>query len=79
MCIGEIPYVEQQMTDAAQTIWKAFCGELTQEPTDDMREALATAIREVANELQYYNTSEGEDMILDAYKLYELSDELEGK
>ena len=77
MCIGEIPYVEQQMTDAAQTIWKAFCGELTQEPTDDMREALATAIREVANELQYYNTSEGEDMILDAYKLYELSDELE--
>ena len=79
MCIGEIPYVEQQMTDSAQTIWKAFCGELTQEPTDDMREALATAIREVANELQYYNTSEGEDMILDAYKLYELSDELEGK
>ena len=79
MCIGEIPYVEQQMTDAAQTIWKAFCGELTQEPTDDMREALATAIREVANELQYYNTSEGVDMILDAYKLYELSDELEGK
>jgi hypothetical protein len=77
MCIGEIPYVEQQMTDAAQTIWKAFCGELTQEPTDDMREALATAIREVANELQYYNTSEGEDMILDAYKLYELADELE--
>ena len=79
MCIGEIPYVEQQMTDAAQTIWKAFCGELTQEPTDDMREALATAIREVANELQYYNTSEGDDIILDAYKLYELSDELEGK
>ena len=65
------------MTDRAQQIWKVFCGELTQEPTDDMREALATAIREVANELQYYNTSEGVDMILDAYKLYELADELE--
>ena len=65
------------MTDTAQKIWEVFCGELTQEPTDDMREALATAIREIANELQYYNTSEGEDMILDAYKLYELSDELE--
>lgn len=64
-------------TERAQTIWKAFCGELTQEPTDDMREALVTAIREVANELQYYNTSEGVDMIVDAYKLYELSDELE--
>ena len=42
-----------------------------------MRKALATSIREVANELQYYNTSEGEDMILDAYKLYELAEELE--
>ena len=64
-------------TDKAQQIWKVFCNELTQKPTDDMREALATAIREVANELQYYNTSEGVDMILDAYKLYELADELE--
>jgi hypothetical protein len=65
------------MTDTAQKIWEAFCGELTQPKTDDMREALATSLREVANELQYYNTSEGEDMILDAYKLYELADELE--
>ena len=65
------------MTDTSQQIWKVFCGELIQEPTDDMREALATVIREVANELQYYNTSEGEDMILDAYKLYELAEELE--
>ena len=63
--------------ETAQQIWKVFCEELTQEPTDDMREALATSLREVANELQYYNTSEGVDMILDAYKLYELADELE--
>jgi hypothetical protein len=46
-------------TDKAQQIWKVFCNELTQEPTDDMREALSTSLREVANELQYYNTSEG--------------------
>ena len=65
------------MTDRAQQIWKVFCAELTQEPTDDLREGLATTIREIVNELQYYNTSEGEDMILDAYKLYELADELE--
>jgi hypothetical protein len=65
------------MTNTAQKIWEAFCGELTQPETDDMREALVTSLREVANELQYYNTSEGEDMILDAYKLYELADELE--
>ena len=31
------------MTYRAEQIWEAFCGELTQEPTDDMREALATA------------------------------------
>ena len=39
------------MTERAQKIWEAFCGELTQEPTDDMREALATAINEVAERL----------------------------
>tara|TARA_R110000868_G_scaffold4750_1_gene29370 strand:+ start:47 stop:490 length:444 start_codon:yes stop_codon:yes gene_type:complete len=73
----QYPVRGRRMTDTAQKIWKVFCEELTQEPTDDMREALATSIREVANELQYYNTSEGVDMILDAYKLYELADELE--
>jgi hypothetical protein len=36
-------------TDKAQQIWKVFCNELTQEPTDDMREALSTSLREVIN------------------------------
>ena len=66
-----------ETSNTTQKIWKAFVDELTQEPTDDMRKALATSIREVANELQYYNTREVEDMILDAYKLYELAEELE--
>ena len=37
------------MTDRerAQKIWEAFCGELTQPATDDMKEALATAIKEL--------------------------------
>ena len=35
----------------AEQVWEAFCGELTQEPTDDRREALATAIRIVADRL----------------------------
>ena len=65
------------MTEKAQKIWRAFVNELTQEPTDDMREALATAIREVSNELQYYNFREGKDMILDSRNLYDLADELE--
>ena len=36
-------------TDKAQKIWKVFCDELTQPETDDMREALATSLREVIN------------------------------
>jgi hypothetical protein len=35
----------------AEQIWKAFCGELTQDGTEDMRQALATAIRIVADRL----------------------------
>ena len=64
------------MTDAAYKVWEAFKGELIVEPTDDMKEALATAIREVANQYQYYQCckDEGvEDMVVDAQKLYELS------
>ena len=39
------------MTERADQIWKAFCGELISEPTPDMIEALATAIRECADRL----------------------------
>lgn len=65
------------MTERAQKIWDAFCKELTREPTDDMKEALATSIREIANEFQYYNYWGGVDMVLDARDLYDLADELE--
>jgi len=64
------------MTDTAYQIWEAFKAELTQPATDDMKEALATAIREIANQYQYYQCckDEGvEDMVVDAQKLYELS------
>jgi hypothetical protein len=37
------------MTKTSQQIWETFCGELIVEPTDDMKEALATALREVVN------------------------------
>lgn len=36
-------------TERAQKIWEAFKNELTQPATDDMREALTTAIGEVVN------------------------------
>ena len=39
------------MTYRAEQIWQAFKGELTSPPTEDMREALVTAIRIVADRL----------------------------
>lgn len=41
------------MTNAAQKVWKAFKAELTQPATDDIKEALATSIREIANQCAY--------------------------
>ena len=68
------------MTNTASQIWETFKAELIVEPTDDMKEALATAIREIANQYQYYQCckDEGvEDMVVDAQKLYELSYDVE--
>ena len=41
------------MTNAAYKVWEAFKAELTQPATDDMKEALATAIRELVNQCAY--------------------------
>jgi len=68
------------MTNTAYKVWEAFKAELTQPATDDMKEALASSIREIANQYQYYQCckDEGvEDMVVDAQKLYELSYDVE--
>lgn len=39
--------------------------------------AIANALREASNQLQYQNFGEGVDMIVDAHSLYEVADELE--
>jgi hypothetical protein len=39
------------MTIRAEEIWNTFCEELTQEGTEDMRQALSYAIRVVAERL----------------------------
>jgi hypothetical protein len=39
------------MTYRAEEIWGSFKGELIVEPTEDQRQALSTAIREVADRL----------------------------
>jgi hypothetical protein len=43
--------VEAPKSIRAEEIWKAFCGELIIQPTEDQRQALSTAIREVADRL----------------------------
>ena len=43
------------------------------------REALAATLRELVNQLQYYNCLEGEDMLLDARAILDVAEELEGK
>ena len=62
------------MTEQAQKIWEAFCGELIQEPTDDMREALATAIRAVVEPFHWTWNAE-----MCHKHLVTIANELEGK
>jgi hypothetical protein len=40
---------------------------------------IISILREVVNQLQYYNCLEGEDMLLDARAILDVADELEGK
>ena len=40
-------------------------------------EGIVALLREVVNQLQYYNFGEGEDMILDARAILDIADELE--
>jgi hypothetical protein len=66
------------MTEQAQLVWDEFCGGLKQEPTDDMKEALATAITEIMIQLtQYPNRQDSYYSIIDVKELAKLRDELE--
>lgn len=76
------------METKAQKIWntyiegysEALCTPVENFDTTmdkDSRKIIADVIREIVNQLQYYNPGEGVDMIVDAQALYELSDELE--
>ena len=62
----------------AHQIWEVFKGELIVEPTDDMREALSTAIREIVDEFEYFR---GDDsfgsMVVSSRELIDLADELD--
>ena len=61
------------MTERAEEIWETFKGELIGEPTEDQRQALSTAIREIAERLY---TDLGE-LQHPSTVLEEIADELE--
>ena len=56
-------------TERAQKVWEAFKGELIVNPTDDMKEALSSSLRELVNQLKYIGITEK--------NILELADELE--
>ena len=68
------------MTQRSQKIWEAFKNELTQEPTDDMREALATSILKIIDEYEEFMGDDSygrmvvssEDLRILAYELENL-------
>lgn len=57
------------MTDKAQKVWEAFKGELIVNPTEDMKEALSSSLRELVNQLKYIGITEK--------NILELANELE--
>ena len=57
------------MTNTAYKVWEAFKAELIVEPTDDMKEALSSSLRELVNQLKYIGITEK--------NILELADELE--
>ena len=79
------------MTERAQKIWDTYINgysEALMTPVEDFstyldkdsRKIIASVIREIVNEFQYYQCckDEGvEDMVVDARLLYDLADELE--
>ena len=67
--------VAQALKDAVKTLYQDDkCAEMgweTDKPT------IVVALRELVNQLQYYNCLEGEDMLLDARAILDVADELE--
>ena len=62
----------------ASKVWEAFCGELTQEPTDDMREALSTAILKIMEEYEVFVEDDGYGlMVVTSQDLWNISNDLE--
>jgi hypothetical protein len=67
---------DKQLSPKTQEIVDAFDVEYYQK-AKNRYDALAAVLRELVNQLQYYNCLEGEDMLLDARAILDVADELE--
>jgi hypothetical protein len=66
------------MNNTAYQIWETFKAELIVEPTDDMKEALASSIRVISSIIHRDGVLENEPWHLHiAQELNEIADELE--
>ena len=67
------------MIEKAQELWEAFKGELTQPATEDQRQALATAIREIATlvVMSYYQYAEWELVDKICNEILDIADKLD--
>ena len=72
---------DKQISPAAQAVIKKVQATLHDHMISDRTAGFfaAASLREVVNQLQYYNCLEGEDMLLDARAVLDVADELEGK
>jgi hypothetical protein len=66
------------MNQKTRKIWKTFCTELIGEPTEDQAQALASVIRMIVDEFEYFR---GDDsfgsMVVSSCDLLDLADELD--
>jgi hypothetical protein len=66
------------MTDAAYQIWETFKAELIVEPTDDMKQALASSIRVISSIIHRDGVLENEPLFIHiADELNEYADDVE--
>jgi hypothetical protein len=69
---------KQPMTNTAYQIWETFKAELIVEPTDDMKEALASSIRVISSIIHRDGVLANEPWLTHtAQELNEIADELE--
>lgn len=67
--------------EKVQELWEAYCGELVDngdKTSEDVRQALATFLRVLADELSYRMFLPGNDCrVIDTSSVYKIADELE--